>query len=176
MKRFAIELRGVCSLLASFILAGCAGAGFVAVPLTTPPGALPLKAQAIRIVDARQQKQLHMRFSASSGDSVFLLAPTPTVDEALALHITRLAPAWPEGASISMQQLDLLNRVGFGTSDAMSCRMVSTLTLAGRQTTVTTDAQNAENMSPFAATAARVMLDQCLAAHAAQLALAATQP
>lgn len=102
---------------------------------------------------------------------VYLLAPAPKLEVALRQYIqNRLSPFRP--LSVSIVRIDLKNRVGFGKADELTCELESSVTTPDSPdpTTVKTFSVNKKNMSPFASTAAKVNLQQCLDQHAVEIA------
>jgi len=124
-------------------------------------------------MDGRLDKQIYMTgISFNSASHIYLLAAEPSLEVALEHHIysalakTNNTPRFTK-AKVTIEDLDLKNKVGFAKQDELYCEITSRLVTiddAGRpgDRTVKTFAKNDKNMSPMVATSAKVILDQCV--------------
>lgn len=144
----------------------------VAVTAQSPSGLL--------VRDGRLDKQLYMTaISFSSTSHMYLLRAEPPIEDALERHIhtaiSKVTPALTlEKAEVTIEAVDLKNRVGFAKADELYCTIESRVVVTDDaakpiERTVKTFSKNGENMSPLVTTAAKVILDQCLYQHAVEL-------
>lgn len=155
-------------------LSGCAARVFP-VALNTPP---PIQTKAaVTVVDARLDKQLSITaIGWDSSVGVFFLAPAPPLDDVLTRRVTEALRgkinALSQGpVTLTLEDLELRNRVGFAKVDHITCRLVSNLSVGGKSVRVQTLSTNTSNMSPYMPQAAKVVLDQCLEEHAGEAVL-----
>lgn len=162
------------------LLTGCAAPVFQ-VPLGSPQVDFRTTDRIITVKDGRLDKQIYMTgISFGSASHIYLLTAEPALEAALDAHVR---DALREGTSLrayrkldlTIDELDIKNKVGFAKADQLSCRMESILSLhptAGseRVLRVKSFSQNNENMSPLVVTSAKIILDQCLREHAADIA------
>lgn len=152
------------------VLAGCASAGFFTVKLRPPAGTVSPWAEDVRFVDARADKQTRMTMESFEGPPMVSLTLVPPLDEVLRWRLAEQVTARIPPATVSLELLQLHNRVGYGKADAVTCRIVSRIKLEGEpELVVQTDSAHRENLSPLVSTAAQKALDQCLSDHAAQI-------
>lgn len=160
--------------LLACLLPSCAAPVFK-VPLTLPEGR---KVNTNLVVkDARLDKTIYMTgISAGSESHIYLLTSEPAIETALEQHLSvdidkedarRNTPK----IDITIDDLDLKDKVGFGKADELYCKIESTVmifkdTAKPIEVKVKTFTKNVENMSSFIDTSARVILDQCLQKHA----------
>lgn len=158
-------------VLAVASLTGCATPVFK-VELNPPPP----RASQIEVSDNRLDTTVTMNMSSAYGAGQFVhVEPSPPLTESLARWVAaeRMGTA---PLTISIERLELVFKAGFGTTDDLACGIESTVAAGpGGPRTVRTRTRNTENLSPLVSTAGKVILSQCLAAHAKDLALAVDQ-
>lgn len=102
-----------------------------------------------------------------------LLESTPSIPQALANQV-RIQYRGSVPLAIGIERLELFNKIGFLAPDDMSCGIESTVRAeGGKNSLVRTRVRNTENMSPVVTTMARILISQCLDAHAKDIAEAA---
>jgi hypothetical protein len=133
----------------------------------------------IRVVDGRADKQLYMNAIAFGGQSsIYPLVPVPAIEHALHAFIGSAASvlgvrSFNAEPVITIEDIDIKNRVGFATTDDLSCRIESTVRIgagsAANDRRVRSVTRNQSNMSPLVQTSAEVITRQCLAQHASDI-------
>jgi hypothetical protein len=169
MKKHFLAI-GVC-----IILSGCAARVFT-VSLTPPAVPSPDTLGKLVVVDARPDSQIYMTgISFDSSAHLYLLVSEPPLNVALQNFIEARAsmrkPNLPfHSLEVSIERLDIKNKVGLAKADDLLCEIESRISgLNGTESftdTVRTFSRNTENMSPLVTTSARVILQQCLDQHA----------
>ena len=130
----------------------------------------------VRVVDGRPDKQLYMNSITFTGQTyLYPLAPDPPLAEALRGFIQLAARSHGFSRSngdplITVEAIDIKNRVGFALPDDMSCQMESTLRIGvaaqGTEHRVRSFARSQQNLSALVQTSAEVIVKECLAQHA----------
>jgi len=86
----------------------------------------------------------------------------------------RAPPTRLSKIEVTIERLELKNKVGFGKADELYCELESSLRVFANSSStadsrVRTFSKNIENMSPLVGTSARVILMQCLQQHASEV-------
>ena len=173
----------ILAITALALLSGCAVRVFE-VTLSVPPAANAATAVSVR--DGRVDPQVYVTAISISGTNVHLLAANPPLSVALERHLGSAVESTfaqvlsKSNFEVSIEELELRNRVGFGKADHLTCRIESNLAVPGSGLRdlrrVKTLAMNDQNMSPLIAISAKVILDQCLREHAKDLAVVVGGP
>jgi len=161
-------MRAFLFLVVACFAASCS-ARVVNVRLAPPQIALT---DEVLVRDRRADPQVYMTAIGIGSTPVLihLLAPNPPLEISLRRFIQSRTPRFA-AMLVSIERLDLKNRVGFAKADELSCELESSVTTPSRPDgiLVRTFSKNGLNMSPLVSTAARVILQQCLEQHAKEV-------
>lgn len=167
-------MRVICTALLTISLSGCAARVFN-VPLNLPDSTKDKTNVAVK--DGRLDKQIYMTgIDFASASHIYLLTTEPPMEVALERYISnalveKAQPTQFTKVELTVEELDLRNKVGFAKTDELYCMIESTIVLHNDipkplELRVKTFTKNEKNMSPMVATSAKVILDQCLQRHA----------
>ena len=164
------------ALLLSIFLSGCA-APVIKVNLAYNEAAGSYSSVIVR--DGRLDKQIYMNgISFGSASHIYLLEANPPIEEVVQRivcdHLQKAKISLPE-VRITIEELELKNKVGFMKADELYCKIESKIRIVKKPDkfltqTVKTFSYNDKNMSPLVKTSAKVILDQCLHQHGVDLA------
>jgi hypothetical protein len=166
------------AILAVAVLSGCAARVF-RVPLSVPDATEVTS--SLLVLDGRMDEQIYMTgISFNSASHIYLLEAEPPLEVALRSYIydaqskMRHRPSVKK-AEVTVEELDLKNKVGFAKADELYCKIESKVVTFSEtkkylQRRVKTFSRNDKNISPMVQTSAKVILEQCLEQHAAEVA------
>ena len=138
------------------------------------------KSKSVVVNDGRLDKQVYMTgISIGAKANIYMIKPEPALHVALEQHIySNLSKRPPAKASpnieVTIEDLDLKTKVGFGTANELLCKIESTVTIY-RENSTKTDARvktffiNDKDMSVLISTIAKETLDPCLIKHAEEI-------
>jgi hypothetical protein len=165
-------MRVIFAALVAISLFGCAARVFN-VPLNLPDSTK--NKNNVVVKDGRLDKQIYMTVISLGASHIYLLTTDPPMEVALEYYIYNALSKSVQRTQftkieMTVEEFDLKNKVGFAKADELYCRIESTVMLYSDnakplELRVKTFTKNEENMSPMVATAAKVILDQCLQRH-----------
>jgi hypothetical protein len=163
-----MKKKTILTLAFASLLSGCVTRPFK-VDLRLPDS-VPQNS-AVKVVDNRGDNTVYMTAITVGGtSSIGIFEPEPPIETVLAQYIINTDKGVLVGkkVNIAIENLDLKNRVGFGTNDDQTCKIESRIETNSQPITqaVRTFVRNTENRSSFIYNAAKVILHDCLKTHA----------
>lgn len=166
-------MRIIFAALVAISLSGCAARVFN-VPLNLPDSTKGKTNVVVK--DGRLDKQIYMTgISFGSASHTYLLTTEPPMEVVLQRYVSDVLSKSAQRTQftkieMTIEELDLKNKIGFAKADELYCRIESTVLLYSDtakplELRVKTFTKNEENMSPMVVTSAKLILDQCLQQH-----------
>ncbi len=165
------------TLLTILFLFGCAPHA-ITVSLNVPN--IQESQVSVAVKNAQLDQQIYLTEFGFTGTSyIRMLSLEPPMEIALSQFIKERLTAYGlqerfSNIEVTVKRLEIKNKVGTAKNDELLCELESSLNVLPDlnntdDTSVRTFSKNMDNTSPFIATAAKVILMQCLQQHASEI-------
>lgn len=170
-------IRKLILAISTLLLFGCA-ARVVTVQLNAPN--LIHKESTVQVKDERLDKQIYMTgISIGAESHIYMLNAEPPLDISLERYIysimsNKIPLTAFSKAEVTIDEIDLKNKVGFGKANELLCKMESTLVVYDKSAKsfefkIKTFVKNDKDMSVLITSSAKEILEPCLQKHASDI-------